>query len=214
MAGEELGANAILLSGWLYKKAQNSKLVRTCCSSRRMAAASCAHTCLFRGTHALLQVTRKYQKRWFELTEDSLAYAKDPDEEAGCKIELFNLTECAWLKRLDDTKFEVRALVQGLRAPQVEAQPRKPHTLRTLCVLQVKFPERSLRLKAETPGDASRWIGEIQGLLQLHHEREATSTSGPLCSPRAPSSSYSPPASTKVWLCTCSLFQCGKALCA
>ncbi len=50
----------------------------------------------------------KYQKRWFELTEDTLAYAKDPNELKETNIEVFSMLELRWFKRLGEVKIEVR----------------------------------------------------------------------------------------------------------
>lgn len=63
----------------------------------------------------------KYQRRWFELTSDTLAYAKDAKElKDGGDIEVFAIHELKYVKKLEDDKLEVG---QRLR---VEMSPSLP----------------------------------------------------------------------------------------
>lgn len=59
----------------------------------------------------------KYQRRWFELTSDTLAYAKDPKElkDGDGDIEVFAIHEIKYVKKLEDDKLEVR-LAHGMPA--------------------------------------------------------------------------------------------------
>lgn len=51
----------------------------------------------------------KYQRRYFELTPDTLAYSKDPAQlkDGSGKVEVFGIHELKWVKQLDDIKLEV-----------------------------------------------------------------------------------------------------------
>ncbi|KAJ9515781.1 hypothetical protein QJQ45_008680 [Haematococcus lacustris] len=94
---------SMILSGWLKKKSQSKSLL-----------------------------AKKYQKRWFELTDETLAYAKDPKELKEANIVVFSLLECQWVKRIDEIKLEMR------------------------------FPERVLRVAAESPGQADKWLHAME----------------------------------------------------
>jgi hypothetical protein len=59
-----------------------------------------------------LQVS-KYNKRWFELTADTLAYAGDPRELRESHIEVYAIHEMQYVKRLDDVRIEVSAGQSG-----------------------------------------------------------------------------------------------------
>jgi hypothetical protein len=83
----------------------------------------------------------KYQKRWFELTEDHLAYAKDPSEEEGAKIEVFEMADASYAKLIG---------------------PRK---------LEVGLPERKLRLKAEDARAAAAWVDALQVVVAYHKQQ-------------------------------------------
>ncbi|KAL6758876.1 hypothetical protein V8C86DRAFT_1414378 [Haematococcus lacustris] len=96
----------MILSGWLKKKSQSKSLL-----------------------------AKKYQKRWFELTDETLAYAKDPKELKEANIVVFSLLECQWVKRIDEIKLEMR------------------------------FPERVLRVAAESPGQADKWLHAMERVL-------------------------------------------------
>ncbi len=52
----------------------------------------------------------KYQRRWFELTTDTLAYAKDPKElkDGSGDLEVFAVHELKYIKKLEEDKLEVR----------------------------------------------------------------------------------------------------------
>ena len=53
----------------------------------------------------------KYQKRWFELTAETLVYAKDPLDLKGAaegRIEVFAVHELRHVKLVDEWKIEVR----------------------------------------------------------------------------------------------------------
>lgn len=54
----------------------------------------------------------KYQRRYFELTADTLAYAKDARElkDGGGNIEVFAIHELKYIKKLEDAKLEVGLL--------------------------------------------------------------------------------------------------------
>ncbi len=50
----------------------------------------------------------KYQKRFFELTADTLAYAKDPqDFKDGNGVQVFDTSELQYVKRTQKVKLEV-----------------------------------------------------------------------------------------------------------
>ncbi|GIL62889.1 hypothetical protein Vafri_17100 [Volvox africanus] len=78
----------------------------------------------------------KYQRRYFELTADTLAYAKDPRElkDGGGNIEVFAIHELKYIKKLEDCKLE--------------------------------FPERVLRVKAESAKQHDRWYETIKDARQ------------------------------------------------
>ncbi|GIL69754.1 hypothetical protein Vretimale_10227 [Volvox reticuliferus] len=80
----------------------------------------------------------KYQRRYFELTADTLAYAKDPRElkDGGGDIEVFAIHELKYIKKLED------------------------------CKLEMKFPERVLRVKAESIKEHDRWYEAIKDARQ------------------------------------------------
>ncbi|GLI62539.1 hypothetical protein VaNZ11_005203 [Volvox africanus] len=80
----------------------------------------------------------KYQRRYFELTADTLAYAKDPRElkDGGGNIEVFAIHELKYIKKLED------------------------------CKLEMKFPERVLRVKAESVKEHDRWYETIKDARQ------------------------------------------------
>ena len=53
----------------------------------------------------------KYQKRWFELTAETLVYAKDPLDLKGAaegRLEVFAVHELRHVKLVDEWKIEVR----------------------------------------------------------------------------------------------------------
>lgn len=54
-------------------------------------------------------MVNKYQRRWFQLTSETLAYAKDPKElkDGGGKVEYFAIHEMQSIKRIDNDKIEV-----------------------------------------------------------------------------------------------------------
>mmetsp|Transcript_15832 Transcript_15832/g.34154 ORF Transcript_15832/g.34154 Transcript_15832/m.34154 type:complete len:546 (+) Transcript_15832:106-1743(+) len=105
-------SSSILLDGYLLKKKRDNK-------------------------KSLL--TSKYQKRFFELTSDTLAYAKDPRElkDGGGNIEVFSIHELEWIKKKEDLK------------------------------LEMKFPERMLRVKAESTNQADKWLAAIEKAMGL-----------------------------------------------
>lgn len=63
----------------------------------------------------------KYQRRWFELTSDTLTYAKDRKEltDGDGDIEVFAVHELKYVKKLEDEKLEVgtAAFQQHARQP-------------------------------------------------------------------------------------------------
>mmetsp|Transcript_26608 Transcript_26608/g.67793 ORF Transcript_26608/g.67793 Transcript_26608/m.67793 type:complete len:638 (-) Transcript_26608:1174-3087(-) len=101
----------VLLSGWLLKKRQEGKI----------------------GV-----LGAKYQKRYFELTAETLAYCKDIKDK-NAEVEVFGMHELKSLRRAGDTKIEMH------------------------------FPERLLVVKAETPGEADRWL---QGLDRVYKDTQ------------------------------------------
>lgn len=103
------------LSGWLYKKKRESKKS---------------------------YLTSKYQKRWFELTSDTLVYTSIPGalKDGTGRIEVFAIHEIKWLKEIDNDKLEIR------------------------------FPERILRLKSEEGEDIGRWKIAIED-CQVERQR-------------------------------------------
>jgi hypothetical protein len=61
--------------------------------------------------HGCFVQVSKYNRRWFELTADTLAYAGDPQELRESHIEVFAIHEMQYIKRVDDVKLEVSALL-------------------------------------------------------------------------------------------------------
>lgn len=77
----------ILHAGWLEKKAQSKKL------------------------------GAKYQRRWFELTADTLAYAKNPAESKAAEIEVYSIQEMRGLRLFEEVKMEVSQWEASMRVP-------------------------------------------------------------------------------------------------
>ncbi|GFH05733.1 PH domain-containing protein, partial [Haematococcus lacustris] len=105
---------------------------------------------------------KKYQKRWFELTDETLAYAKDPKELKEANIVVFSLLECQWVKRIDEIKLEVR-FDEGEQGMRVRGSESKGDG--TFRCLQMRFPERVLRVAAESPGQADKWLHAMERVL-------------------------------------------------
>ena len=153
----------------------------------------------------------KYGKRWFELTAERLAYAKDPGELKlrSKNVEVFDLEDMQYVKRAK-VKLEVRDPAEGRvrygcvgsvlkrlsmhlhalhlsRGEQVRDMFHAAHsavyfacTLYTPCcchachclapALQLRFPSRVLRLKADTAEDAERWEDALKkaNMMKVH----------------------------------------------
>ncbi|GAX83874.1 hypothetical protein CEUSTIGMA_g11299.t1 [Chlamydomonas eustigma] len=112
---------AVILDGYLLKKKRDSK-------------------------SSLL--SSKYQKRYFELTADTLAYACyktdfRPYGGDGKSVQVFNVEELEYVK----TKKKVN--------------------------LEMKFPDRLLRVKAESSNEADRWEVELQKAHMLKVNKQA-----------------------------------------
>ena len=126
----------------------------------------------------------KYQRRWFELTTDTLAYAKDAKElkDGGGDIEVFAIHELKYIKKLEDDKLEVHCLQLAGAAAEMGCCPASMHHgrdqgcawgegLPRCCgCTQMKFPERMLRVKAESGGDQDRWFNAIKSAQQAKVE--------------------------------------------
>lgn len=112
--------SAIIIDGFLLKKKKDDKrsfLVGSgfqrqpcCCRVLRAPLLTGACSC---GSPLFAQ-TSKYQRRYFELTSDTLLYAKDPKDLKDLKdgsgdIEVFAIHELKYIKKLEDEKLEVRA---------------------------------------------------------------------------------------------------------
>ena len=73
-----------------------------------------------------------WNKRWFELSGDTLTYAKNPKDLATGDIQVFAVHECEELKMPDHASFELF------------------------------FPERSLLLQASSAEEADKWVSALQ----------------------------------------------------
>jgi hypothetical protein len=56
---------------------------------------------------------QKYNKRWVEVTQDTLVYAGSQQEVLTGKIQVFAMHEMAWVKKEVENKFTVRAGVES-----------------------------------------------------------------------------------------------------
>lgn len=85
-----------------------------------------------RNTKVSKFAVNKWNKRWFELSGDTLTYAKTPKDLVSGDISVYAVHECEELNRLDDTTFELY------------------------------FPERTLLLQAKTAENADEWVSSMQ----------------------------------------------------
>ncbi|KAG1673684.1 hypothetical protein FOA52_010552 [Chlamydomonas sp. UWO 241] len=96
-------------------------------------------------------MSSKYQKRYFRLTAETLAYAKAPEEIStgnSDNVQYFPIAQLQYVKRMDKFKLEIR------------------------------FPTRVLVLKAESTNEAEGWEAALQraNMMTLHSEQDKAST--------------------------------------
>lgn len=125
----------------------------------------------------------KYKRRWVEVTEHTFVYSPSQQDALTGRCSVFAIGDMMWVKADGDTKFMVRGSWGHLCLQLIALTPRG-QTLRTtqrvgqalrdawwvLILLQVKFPERTLKFKVAAGGKAEReqWVAALQAARKQH----------------------------------------------